>query len=38
VEKNLPWGRRVGKPVGAALLVLGVVMLVAGGAAQPHVH
>jgi predicted metal-binding membrane protein len=36
VEKNLPWGRRIGKPVGVALLALGVVLLVAGGPA--HVH
>jgi len=36
VEKNLPWGRRIGKPLGAALLVLGVGLLLAGGPA--HVH
>ena len=31
IEKNMPWGRRVGKPLGVLLLVIsGVVVLVAG--------
>lgn len=38
VEKSLPWGRQIGKPLGAALLVLGVVLVVAGGPAHGHTH
>jgi predicted metal-binding membrane protein len=38
VEKNLPWGRHIGKPVGVALLALGVVLLLAGGPAHVHTH
>jgi hypothetical protein len=31
-EKNAPWGRRIGKPVGAACLAAGVWLLVSPGA------
>jgi predicted metal-binding membrane protein len=38
VEKNMPWGRHIGKPVGIALLVLGAGLLLLGGPAHAHTH
>jgi predicted metal-binding membrane protein len=38
IEKNLPWGRQIGKPVGVVLLVLGLALLLMGGPAHAHTH
>jgi predicted metal-binding membrane protein len=38
VEKNLPWGRRIGKPVGVVLLALGAALLLLGGPGHTHTH
>jgi len=38
VEKNLPWGRQIGKPLGVVLLIAGVALLLAGGPAHVHTH
>lgn len=43
VEKNLPWGRKLGPPLGVALLTLGVLLLFGGPGREvlspaPHQH